>query len=58
VEHKGDTVTVAFPSFSVSLSHLPPVVLHFELPKKYPSEAPPEMRLECKWMNERQVRID
>ena len=39
----------------VSVSHLPPIRLHFQLPPDYPARAPPQFSLACNWLNYSQV---
>ena len=39
----------------VSVSHLPPICLHFQLPPDYPACAPPQFSLACSWLNYSQV---
>ena len=51
-------VTVTTPAESFSVSHLPPVALTFSLPPDYPSETPPEYKLECRWMTEEQESLE
>ena len=41
---------------AISVSYLPSVELHFELPSNYPSEAPPKFTLSCQWLNFSQVK--
>ncbi|KAJ3293704.1 E3 ubiquitin-protein ligase rnf14 [Rhizoclosmatium sp. JEL0117] len=35
---------------SVTINYLPPVVIHFSLPKSYPSETSPHFSLSCDWL--------
>ena len=51
-------VTVTTPAESFPVSHLPPVVLSFSLPPDYPSESPPDYKLECRWMTEEQESVE
>uniref|UniRef100_UPI00358F5290 E3 ubiquitin-protein ligase RNF14 isoform X2 n=1 Tax=Myxine glutinosa TaxID=7769 RepID=UPI00358F5290 len=37
------------------VKNLPPVMLHFELPKNYPSRSPPMFTLSCKWLTRAQL---
>ncbi|XP_062513556.1 E3 ubiquitin-protein ligase RNF14-like [Corticium candelabrum] len=37
--------------------HLPPLMLHFHLPDKYPSLQPPQYSLSCKWLSKRQLSV-
>ena len=41
----------------ISVQYLPPVVLNFRYPERYPSESPPEFALSCKWLTVPQVRV-
>jgi hypothetical protein len=34
--------------------HVPPIELHVELPSDYPHNAPPDVRIECMWMQQDQ----
>lgn len=38
------------------ISHLPPLVLTFELPQNYPSSSPPSFTLTCSWLTHTQVK--
>ena len=42
---------------SVSVSHLPPIKLHFQLPSDYPAHSPPLFSLACNWLNYTQVSL-
>lgn len=37
------------------ISHLPPLVLTFELPQNYPSSSPPSFTLTCSWLTHTQL---
>ncbi|KAK6173372.1 hypothetical protein SNE40_016838 [Patella caerulea] len=37
------------------IQHLPPIVIHFQLPTNYPSIAPPHFTLTCKWLTHNQL---
>ena len=41
----------------MTVRHLPPIYLKFAQPHNYPSEAPPEYSLECRWLTDRQVSV-
>ncbi|XP_064481430.1 E3 ubiquitin-protein ligase RNF14-like [Ornithodoros turicata] len=41
----------------ISLEHLPPICLKFELPKSYPSDSPPKFCLSCTWLTMQQLGI-
>ena len=42
---------------SVDVAHLPPIKLHFQLPKNYPEKAPPIFNLCCSWLNFSKVNL-
>ncbi|CAJ0954229.1 unnamed protein product [Ranitomeya imitator] len=44
-------------NFENAVSFLPPIVLNFELPPDYPSTAPPNFTLSCKWLSPRQLTL-
>uniref|UniRef100_A0A8C5QP22 E3 ubiquitin-protein ligase RNF14 n=1 Tax=Leptobrachium leishanense TaxID=445787 RepID=A0A8C5QP22_9ANUR len=53
---KGDAAANFFNEhFHNSISFLPPIVLHFELPSDYPSASPPNFTLSCKWLSPKQL---
>lgn len=56
-----DTITVqaekAGKIQQCTVKHLPPIELHFNLPKDYPSTSPPGFTLVCKWLKHNQVEI-
>lgn len=41
---------------TISVTYLPQMELQFQLKSSYPSEAPPEFNLSCKWLNFSQVK--
>ncbi|XP_073507352.1 E3 ubiquitin-protein ligase RNF14-like isoform X2 [Phyllobates terribilis] len=43
--------------FENTVSFLPPILLNFELPPDYPSAAPPNFTLSCKWLSPRQLTL-
>ncbi|XP_066447322.1 E3 ubiquitin-protein ligase RNF14-like [Eleutherodactylus coqui] len=43
--------------FEKTVAFLPPIVLNFELPSDYPSTAPPNFTLSCKWLSPRQLSL-
>lgn len=40
-----------------TVEHLCPIELHFNIPANYPSVAPPNFTLVCKWLRRDQVKI-
>ena len=42
---------------SATITHLPPIKLHFQLPPDYPARSPPLYSLACNWLNYTQVRV-
>ncbi|KAM4039120.1 E3 ubiquitin-protein ligase RNF14-like [Anomaloglossus baeobatrachus] len=44
-------------NFENTVSFLPPIVLNFELPPDYPSAAPPDFTLSCKWLSPGQLTL-
>ncbi|KAM4039122.1 E3 ubiquitin-protein ligase RNF14-like [Anomaloglossus baeobatrachus] len=44
-------------NFEDTVSFLPPIVLNFELPPDYPSAAPPDFTLSCKWLSPGQLTL-
>ena len=42
-------------SQSATITHLPPIKLHFQLPPDYPARSPPLYSLACNWLNYTQV---
>lgn len=39
----------------ITVMHLPPIKLHFQLQPNYPLEVPPSFSLSCSWLNFSQV---
>ena len=42
---------------SATITHLPPIKLHFQLPPDYPARSPPLYSLACNWLNYTQVSL-
>ncbi|XP_073507350.1 E3 ubiquitin-protein ligase RNF14-like [Phyllobates terribilis] len=55
---KSNSATNSFAeNFENTVSFLPPIVLNFELPPDYPSTAPPDFTLSCKWLSPAQLTL-
>ncbi|XP_069620140.1 E3 ubiquitin-protein ligase RNF14-like isoform X1 [Ranitomeya imitator] len=55
---KSNSATNSFADdFENSVPFLPPIVLNFELPPDYPSSAPPNFTLSCKWLSPTQLTL-
>ncbi|XP_073507354.1 E3 ubiquitin-protein ligase RNF14-like isoform X2 [Phyllobates terribilis] len=55
---KSNSATNSFADdFENTVSFLPPIVLNFELPADYPSAAPPNFTLSCKWLSPAQLTL-
>ena len=44
-------------SQKILLDHLPPVMIHFELPSNYPDLGPPMLSFKCPWMSNSQLKV-
>jgi len=42
---------------SIRVSHVPPILLHFDLPPSYPQHDKPNFTISCKWLNFTQLTI-
>ncbi|XP_073444534.1 E3 ubiquitin-protein ligase RNF14-like [Dendrobates tinctorius] len=55
---KSNSATNSFAeNFENTVPFLPPIVLNFELPPDYPSAAPPDFTLSCKWLSPTQLTL-
>ncbi|XP_075712664.1 E3 ubiquitin-protein ligase RNF14-like [Rhinoderma darwinii] len=55
---KSNSATNSFAdNFEDTVSFLPPIILNFELPPGYPSTAPPNFTLSCKWLSPPQLSL-
>ncbi|XP_073507347.1 E3 ubiquitin-protein ligase RNF14 [Phyllobates terribilis] len=55
---KSNSAAECFPeNFENTVSFLPPIVLNFELLPDYPSTAPPDFTLSCKWLSPKQLTL-